>query len=267
MRVAQRDGSAPGPEAEQRAAPHVPGKGAQPSIPNWTPPGNVSTSMRHRARRGQSHRPRTKSGRLMSYAAGPGNPDRPNPDDDPSKAAAREATSKAAVEYFLTTQGPRWQSLTEMPHNNPGFDVHALAHDGEEEFIEVKGQSAAWTEDGIALTPKELETAQNKGERYWLCIVEHVYDERRRQLYLLRNPYGLTQQFRFDSGWKSAAIRVGAVPLLPEKGMLVEIPGIGQGRIQSVRTKGRFFNLHVILEDGRQVNKPFNPATMKLSSE
>jgi Domain of unknown function (DUF3883) len=174
---------------------------------------------------------------------------------------------RAAVEYFIATQRPRWRSLMQMSHNNPGFDVLAIAHNGEEEFIEVKGQSAAWTQDGIALTPTELMTAQQKRERYWLCVVEHVLDEKRRQLYLLQNPYGLTQQFRFDSGWKSAAIGVDAVPLRPEKDLLINIPGIGQGRIQSVRTKGRFFNLHVVLEDGRQVNKPFNPATMELSRE
>ncbi|WP_455279020.1 sacsin N-terminal ATP-binding-like domain-containing protein [Cupriavidus necator] len=231
------------------------------------PSDNPLSSTERRANGGQRHRLRTKSGRLLSYAAAPGELDRPNSDDDPTKATAREATAQAAVKYFMTTQGSRWKSLREMPPNNPGFDVLAIAHNGDEEFIEVKGQSAAWAWDGIALTPTELMAAQQKGDKYWLCVVEHVHDEKRRELYLLRNPYGQTQQFRFDSGWKSAAISVEPVPLRPDKNMLIEIPGIGRGRIQSVRAKGRFFNLHVILEDGRQVNKPFNPATMRLSKE
>lgn len=217
-------------------------------------------------RRGQ-HQPRTKTGRLLSYAAGPGEVDQPNPSDDPAKAAAREATGRAAVAYFMTTQAGRWKSLTEMPHNNPGFDVQAIADDDHEEFIEVKGQSGAWTEEGVALTPTELMTAQQKRDRYWLCVVEYAQDEKRRQLHLLRNPYGLTQQFRFDVGWKSAAESVATVPLKPEKDMYIDMPGVGRGRIVSVRGKGRFFNLHVILEDGRQVNKPFNPAKMTLSKE
>ena len=171
------------------------------------------------------------------------------------------------MEYFLTTQRARWKILTEMSHNNPGFDIHAIAHDGTEEFIEVKGQSAAWTEEGVALTPTELTAAQHKGEKYWLCVVEHAQDEKRRHLYLLQNPYGLTQQFRFDSGWKSAALSVETVPLRPEKDMFVDMPSVGRGRILSIRGKGRFFNLHVILDDGRQVNKPFNPAKMTLSKE
>jgi hypothetical protein len=77
----------------------------------------------------------------------------------------------------------------------------------------------------------------------------------------------LTQQFRFDSGWKSAALSEAAVPLKPEAGLFIDIPGEGKGRILSVRKKGRFYRLHVVLEGGRQVNKPFNPATMKLSTE
>lgn len=218
-------------------------------------------------RRGGSEQPRAKSGRLLSYAASPGEADQPHPDDDPAKVAAREATGRAAVAYFMTTQAGRWKSLVEMPHNNPGFDVRAIADDGQEEFIEVKGQSSAWTEEGVALTPTELMTAQQKGDRYWLCIVEYAQDDRRRQLYLVRNPYGLTQQFRFDVGWKTAAENVARVPLKPEKEMYIDIPDVGRGRILSVRDKGKFFNLHVILEDGSQVNKLFNPAKMTLSEE
>ncbi|WP_181924141.1 DUF3883 domain-containing protein [Cupriavidus taiwanensis] len=238
-----------------------------PSAQNSAPSDNSHSSTERRAKGGQRHRLQTKSGRLLSYAAGPAESDHSSSNDDPAKVAAREATAHAAVQYFMTTQGSRWRSLREMPPNNPGFDVLAITHNGEEEFIEVKGQSAAWALEGIGLTPTELMASQQMGDKYWLCVVEHVHDERRRQLYLLRNPYGQTQQFRFDSGWKSAAISVEQVPLRPEKNMFIEIPAIGRGRIQSVRTKGRFFNLHVILEDGRQINKPFNPATMRLSKE
>jgi hypothetical protein len=212
--------------------------------------------------RQQPHR--KTSGRLLSYADGPGD-DNKQSLGDPEKAAVRDATGRAAVEYFMATQGRRWKSLTEMAHNNPGFDVRAISEAGEEEFIEVKGQSGAWTEEGVALTPTELMLAQQKGDRYWLCVIEFAHDDKRRQLYLLRNPYGRTQQFRFDVGWKSAAESHVSAPLKPEKDMLIEMPGFGRGRIMSVRGKGKFFNLHVMLDDGRQVNKLFNPAKMTLS--
>ena len=203
----------------------------------------------------------------MSYAGSPAEAERASREEDPERAAARDATAQAAVDYFLVTQAARWKSLLPMPHNNPGFDIKAVSHDGQDEFIEVKGQSGAWTEDGVALTPKELEEAQRRGERYWLCVVEYATDAKRRTLYLVKNPYRLTQQFRFDSGWKSAAHSEAAVPLKPEADLHIELPDLGKGRILSVRRKGQFYNIHVILETGRQVNKIFNPATMKLSTE
>jgi uncharacterized protein (DUF1684 family) len=154
-----------------------------------------------------------------------------------------------------------------MPHNNPGFDVKAIAHDGVDEYIEVKGQSAGWTEDGVALTPTELEAAQKHGDRFWLCIVEHVQDDKRRALHLVQNPYGLTQQFRFDSGWKSAAISLASVPLKPDVGLFVEIESLGRGRIVSFKKTNHFYRLHVMLDGGGQAHKLFNPVTMKLSKE
>lgn len=221
-------------------------------------------SFRTKRKHGKRHR--AKSGRLMSYAAAPGSADRAG-EDDLVKAAAREALGKAAVEYFLATQTSRWKSLVPMPHYNPGFDVLAIAHDGTDEFIEVKGQGASWAEDGVALTPTELMCAQKHGDRYWLCVVEHVEDEKRRALYLLQNPYGLTQQFRFDSGWKTAAINQIAVPLKPAVGLYIDIPGVGRGRILSLKKANQFYKLHVMLDGGGQTNKLFNPATMKLSVE
>jgi len=202
----------------------------------------------------------------MSYAALQGDSNREGNAEDAQRAAEREATGQAAVDYFLLTQAKRWKLLSPMPHNNPGFDVKGVTHEGVEEFIEVKGQSSAWTEDGVALTPKELETAQRWGKRFWLCVVEHVHDEGRRAIYLFNNPYGLTQQFRFDSGWKSAALIQGAVPLKPDAGLFIEIPKDGRGKIISVRKKGLFYKLHVSLDGGRQVHRVFNPATMKLHS-
>ena len=211
--------------------------------------------------------PRTKKGRLLSYAEGPGSAASDDSESNPAKAAAREATGRAAVQYFLQTQAWRWSSVTEMPHNNPGFDVLALNAAGEDEFIEVKGQSEAWTQEGVALTPTELLKAHQAGERYWLCVVEFAQSEKRRHLHLLKNPFGLTNQFRFDVGWKAAAESVTTAPAIPEKGLYIDISRVGVGRIVSVRTSGKFSNVHVILKDGKQVNRPFNPAKMTLSKE
>ncbi|MBK6366759.1 MAG: hypothetical protein IPF65_05675 [Polaromonas sp.] len=65
----------------------------------------------------------------------------------------KRRTGSVAVKFFMENQAARWKSLIEMPELNPGFDVLAVAHDGEEEFIEVKGQTDIWTERGVTLTP------------------------------------------------------------------------------------------------------------------
>jgi hypothetical protein len=203
----------------------------------------------------------------MSYAASPAEAERESKEEDLARAAARDATAQAAVNYFLTTQSERWQSVQAMHHSNQGYDIKAVSQDGQDEFIEVKGQSAAWTEDGVSLTPPELQEARLRGKRYWLCIVEYATDEKRRKLYLIKNPYGLTQQFRFDSGWKTAAYSEAVVPIRPEAGLKIDLPGLGKGRIISVKKKGEYYKVHAILQSGRQVNKTFNPATMKLSAD
>ncbi|MRW83750.1 DUF3883 domain-containing protein [Pseudoduganella sp. FT26W] len=209
----------------------------------------------------------TRSGRLLSYVEGPAAPDRQDSREDPAKAAARDAVGRAAVAYVLKTQSKRWASLTEMPHNNPGFDILARDDSGKDEFIEVKGQSGAWTQEGIALTPTELLTAQKMRDRYWLCVVEFAQDEKRRQLHLLKDPFGQVSQFRFDVGWKAIAENVATSPMVPEKGLYIDIDGVGQGRILSVRGKGAFYNVHVLLKDGKQVNSLFHPVKMSLSKE
>lgn len=208
---------------------------------------------------------RGRTGRLLSYVDGPQDPNRPPTDCGQDLAGARDAVGKAAVAYAMATLAKRWASLAEMPHNNPGYDVLARTVAGEEEFIEVKGQGGAWTQEGVALTPTELLTAQRMGERYWLCVVEFAEDEKRRQLSLVKNPFGLAQQFRYDVGWKAAAEKISGAPSIPDKGLYVDIAGVGPGRIISVRSKGKFFNIHVILQGGKQVNYVFNPAKMTLS--
>ncbi|MDQ7959049.1 MAG: DUF3883 domain-containing protein [Pseudomonadota bacterium] len=110
------------------------------------------------------------------------------------------------MDFFKANAGARWKSLVVMPHNNPGFDVKAVTVDGIEELIEVKGQTGEWSRVGVVVTPTELAKARELGSRYWLCIVEFALDPARSRMYLVRNPYGLATEFRFDCGWKNVAV-------------------------------------------------------------
>lgn len=211
---------------------------------------------------------RTKSGRLLSYADAPGSESEfRETGGDGEQAAARDQIERAAVQFVMESQKSRWASLDEMPPNNPGFDIEATTEDGQVEYIEVKGQSGAWTETGVALTPTELLKAHREKEAYWLCVVEFATDPDRRQLHLVNNPFGSTHQFRFDSGWRAIAESESTKPLKPEPGLGIDIPDVGRGTIISVQKKGQFHKMHVRLSSGTEIFKQFNPASMKLSRD
>lgn len=234
----------------------------------WSTPG---TSTRFGGRRSKGSRSvRSRRGRLLSYADSP-DATRPHPHDtepDPEVAARNKVVELAAVNHFLEKALSQWKSVEVMPPYNPGFDIKAIAHDGREEYVEVKGQGGAWTEEGVALTPMELSKANAARDRYWLCVVEFATDENRRQLYLVRDPFGLATQFRFDKGWKATAQTIATRPQRPEAGMYVSIADVGKGRIAKVKGSGPICKLHIEFEDGRQsFSRVFNPATMTLSYE
>ncbi len=240
--------------------------GGRPSF--QTPPGSGTSHPLGKRKSGTSGKRGTRTGHLMSYVLLKDKSIADESREANSEAALeKRRTGAIAVKFFMENQAARWKSLTEMPELNPGFDVLAVAHDGEEEFIEVKGQTDVWTERGVTLTPRELLEAQKRRGRYWLCVVEYVHDEKRRRLYLFQDPFGLADQFKFDSGWKAAAIAINDAPLQPESGRFIDISGEGHGKIISVTKRGKLFHLHVLLDTGKPKNLLFKPDKMVVSEQ
>lgn len=230
------------------------------------PGGTRRSGSRRRRKQVPDHR--DTGHRLLSYVELAPTDITQAPSPDPAaRPNNRDITAQAAVQYFLQTQQAKWASLEEMPPYNKGFDIRAIAHDGSEHLIEIKGQSAAWTAAGIAMTPSELLCAADKREHYWLCIVEHATQPGRQILHTVNDPFGRADQFRFDSGWKAAATLEASVSsLAPAPGLHIEMQDIGSGIILSVKKTGSmFYKIHVHLTDGRQVFKVFDPARMRLS--
>ena len=213
----------------------------------------------------------TKSGRLLSYTEPAKSGSAAQEDEDESNSEAqrrRVAIEKASVDHFLATTSSMWREVMVVPNpNNPGFDIQAIAHDGVAEFIEVKGQSGAWTETGVAVSPTQLRKAEEQRERFWLCVVEYATDESRRQLYLIKDPFGLTGQFRFDRGWKGAATVVAARPVHPKEGLFVSIDGEGKARIIGVKGSGQLAKIdyQLVANGQKRFNKLFRPNIMTLS--
>ena len=209
---------------------------------------------------------RTSSGRLISYAE-IGKDLTETIQLSAEVIASRDATAKAAVKHFLEEHQEKWISFNEMPHNNPGFDVKATSFDGVEEYIEVKGQINGWTEEGVILTPTELKKAIEAGDRYWLCVVEFAQDENRRRSYLIKNPFENTNQFRFDSGWKTVAQKDSLETLQPEIGLYVNIPNVGKVKIEDIKAHGQIYKIYYLDGNQNMISKTFEPSKMILSKD
>ncbi len=207
---------------------------------------------------------RHRSGRLLSYAVwdtGPAN------SLSLAEVEQRVLVENSAVKYFLQSNAINWSSLEQMPGNNQGYDIKGRTFDGIEEWIEVKGQSSAWTEEGIILTPAELQAAANMGDKYLLYVVEYALDDSKRKAHLIRDPYNKTREFRFDSGWKSISTHTKQSELLPRPGIYIDLPIVGKGCIVATTRKGRFFTVKVKLTAGEIVSRIYNPSKMRLSEE
>lgn len=207
------------------------------------------------------------AGRLLSYADAPKDTEAAAPQATERERDHRSEVEVAAVDYFIECFGSRWSTVKVMPPNNPGFDIHAMSLDGEEEFIEVKGQSGPWNQTGVIVTPRELQTASVAGAHFWLGIVEFALDPDKRSAYLLQNPFWRTMQFRYDSGWRDFASRASSKPLVPKVGLGITIPELGKGTILTAKAKGRFYKLHVRLATGAQVYRVFQPDSMSLHTD
>jgi hypothetical protein len=79
------------------------------------------------------------------------------------------ATERRAVDAVLAAEGRLGREPTEMPHNNPGYDIQSRSDDGHLVFIEVKGRVAG--ADVFWVTKTEALHAKNAGQRSRLALV------------------------------------------------------------------------------------------------
>jgi len=103
----------------------------------------------------------------------------------------------AAVKVFEKQAG---RSVTEMPHNHPGYDLESRGQSSEVlRYIEVKSTGSDWI--GVLLSATQFQKAQELGEQYWLYVVENA-ESATPSVYPIQNPAGVTEKFIFDHGWK-----------------------------------------------------------------
>ena len=122
-----------------------------------------------------------------------------DPKPDPKRQDQREQTDDAGIEYVKTFELRNGRHPQVKPHNNPGYDILSK-NEEETRYIEVKSLTHGWGESGVALSKTQFEFGKEKGDEYWLYVVEEVGDGEP-VLHCIQNPAGLANKFHFNSSW------------------------------------------------------------------
>lgn len=130
---------------------------------------------------------------------------------DPERAArrAKETTrvERLAVDAVLRVEHTLKHRATEMPHNNPGYDIESETPNGLD-FIEVKGRFDGG--DTFILTRQEAITALNKGEHSVLALVRVNADDsttvryHRQPIITPIDPRATRVEYDWDEFWNEA---------------------------------------------------------------
>src|SRR5262249_32878984 len=117
----------------------------------------------------------------------------------------RSAVDEAGIRRVLKDEAARGRMPTEMPHNNPGYDIESRDASGKiVRYIEVKSFSGQWSSTYADLSRKQLKTANILDESFWLYVVERA-DSEDFQIFRIQNPILKANHFMFDDGWRATA--------------------------------------------------------------
>jgi hypothetical protein len=144
-------------------------------------------------------KPRPKRNRLLSYVASPGAVIEGPPDTE--SAERRSQIDEAGIERVKSYEASSGRDAEIMPHNNEGFDIKSYADGRIARYIEVKSLSGDWDVDNVKMTHPQFEHAVEKGERYWLYVVERA-ESKDYKIHRIQNPASQVMYFVFDYIWQ-----------------------------------------------------------------
>jgi hypothetical protein len=94
----------------------------------------------------------------------------------------------------------------EQDHSNPGFDVISRGHSGEIlRWIEVKSLRGPWNERGVFLSRTQMAFSQERGQQFWLYVVEFAEDDDAFRIHRIQDPWSQASRFGIDNGWQGVA--------------------------------------------------------------
>lgn len=213
----------------------------------------------------RERKPSLRTQRLRSYVS-------PKRDDTSSSEGLKgdreyiDAIDKAAMAAVVDWEGKRGYDPRVQPHNNPGFDIISEPKEGgETRYIEVKGLADDWTERGVKLSRTQMQFARDKGDEFWLYVVEHASDPKKRNVHAIRNPFEKSDEFWFDQGWIDMADeKSGDQRMLLEKDRRIQVKNWGKGTILKVEKRGIGIQLTIKFDDEVTKLLTYNSDTFEL---
>ncbi len=72
-------------------------------------------------------------------------------------------------------------------------------------WVEVKAMTGGLANRPVGMSHTQFDFAREKGDAYWLYVVEHATTPERTRVLRINNPAGLARTFTVDHGWVSFA--------------------------------------------------------------
>ena len=114
---------------------------------------------------------------------------------------------RKAIEFIVKREG-KWQRARSPVQK--GYDLEERDNSGNiVRWCEVKALTGSFeNSQGIALSDSQFQMAVDKGEAYWLYIVENVGDANETRVLAIRNPASQVKRFVFRHSWRFAVTKV-----------------------------------------------------------
>lgn len=85
---------------------------------------------------------------------------------------------------------------------NPGFDLfEANSSCIQTRWVEVKAMTGTLKDRPVGMSHVQFNFARQKGEAYWLYVVENATNPNKARVLRIQDPAGQTKTFTFDHGW------------------------------------------------------------------
>lgn len=129
-------------------------------------------------------------------------PDDDGPDPDGLDQAARMQIEERAIDLIIRLE----PGLRRTPEGNPGFDLFEADSSGRQiRWVEVKSMTGTLQDRPVGLSHTQFDCAREKGDAYWLYVVERATDPAQARVLRIQNPVGYARTFTFDHGWSGIA--------------------------------------------------------------